>query len=78
MILAFILNNCHVRQNSVVKVDDYYSDENSYVESEEENQQYEQKIFNRDFKSLTFKSNSLILGELLLLFKFSKRSNDRF
>ena len=63
MILVFILNNCHVRQNSVVKVDDYYSDENSYVESEEENQQYEQKIFNRDFKSLTFKSNSLILGE---------------
>ena len=41
MILVFILNNCHVRQNSVVKVDDYYSDENSYVESEEENQQYE-------------------------------------
>ena len=63
MILVFILNNCHVRQNSVVKVDDYYSDENSYVESEEENQQYEQKIFNKDFKSLTFKSNSLILGE---------------
>ena len=63
MILVFILNNCHVRQNSVVKVDDYYSDENSHVESEEENQQYEQKIFNKDFKSLTFKSNSLILGE---------------
>lgn len=63
MILVFILNNCHVRQNSVVKVDDYYSDENSYVKSEEENQQYEQKIFNKDFKSLTFKSNSLILGE---------------
>ena len=63
MILVFILNNCHVRQNSIVKVDDYYSDENSYVESEEENQQYEQKIFNKDFKSLTFKSNSLILGE---------------
>ena len=52
MILVFILNNCHVRQNSVVKVDDYYSDENSYVESEEENQQYEQKIFNKVLKSL--------------------------
>ena len=49
MILVLILNNCHVRQNSVVKVDDYYSDENSHVESEEENQQYEQKIFNKDF-----------------------------
>ena len=57
------MNNCHVRQNSVEKVDDYYSDEELYFESEEENQQYEQKIFNTDFKSLTFKSNSLILGE---------------
>ena len=63
IILVFVMNNCHVRQNSVEKVDDYYSDEELYFESEEENQQYEQKIFNTDFKSLTFKSNSLILGE---------------
>ena len=60
MTLFIITNNCHIRQNSEVKVDDYYSDEKSNDEIEEENQQYEQKIFNRDFKSLTFKSNSLI------------------
>ena len=61
--LFLIANNCHIRQNSEVKVEDYYSDEKSFDETEEENQQYEQKIFNTDFKSLTFKSNSLILGE---------------
>ena len=61
--LFLIANNCHIRQNNEVKVEDYYSDEKSFDETEEENQQYEQKIFNTDFKSLTFKSNSLILGE---------------
>ena len=63
IIMFFTMNNCHVRQNTDVKLDDYYLDEEPYVESEEENQQYEQIIFNEDFKSLTFKSNSLILGE---------------
>ena len=61
--LFLIANNCHIRQNSEVKVEDYYSDEKSFDETKEEKQQYEQKIFNTDFKSLTFKSNSLILGE---------------
>jgi len=63
IIMYFTMNNCHVRQNTDVKLDDYYLDEEPYVESEEENHQYEQIIFNEDFKSLTFKSNSLILGE---------------
>ena len=46
-----------------MKVEDYYQMKISNDEIEEEKQQYEQRIFNRDFKSLTFKSNSLILGD---------------
>ena len=61
--LFIVANNCHIRQNSEVKVEDYYISEKSNDEIEEEKQQYEQRIFSKDFKSLTFKSNSLILGD---------------
>ena len=63
IILFLITNNCHIRQNSEVKVEDYYIDEKSNDEIDEEKQQYEQRIFSKDFKSLTFKSNSLFLGD---------------
>ena len=61
--LFIITNNCHIRQNSEVKVEDYYLDEKSNDDIEKEKQQYEQRIFSKDFKSLTFKSNSLFLGD---------------
>ena len=56
--LFIITINCHIRQNSEVKVEDYYLQEKSNEEIENEKQQYEQRIFSKDFKSLTFKSNS--------------------
>ena len=58
-----LINSCRVRQNNISKVDDYFSHEELVNENEEENQKYDQKIFTKDFKSLCFKSNSLILGD---------------
>ena len=58
-----LINSCRVRQNNISKVDDYFSQEELVNENKEENQKYDQKIFTKDFKSLCFKSNSLILGD---------------
>ena len=62
-----ILNTCNVNQKIQV-VDDYYNNsENKEINSliNEKESQYEQKIFSEDFKSLTFRTKSLILSEPL-------------
>ena len=62
-----ILNTCNVNQKIQV-VDDYYNNsENKEINSliNEKESPYEQKIFSEDFKSLTFRTKSLILSEPL-------------
>ena len=65
--LIVILNTCTLNQKLQV-VDDYYANsenkENNSLENIEE-LPFEQKIFSKDFKSLTFRTKSLILGEPL-------------
>ena len=69
ILVAFIviLNTCSVKQKLQV-VDDYYTNsknkENNSLENIEEIP-FKQKIFSKDFKSLTFSTKSLILGEPL-------------
>ena len=69
ILFAFVVlvNNCTMKQKLQV-VDDYYvnseNQENTSLLKKEE-LPFEQKIFSKDFKSLTFSSRSLILGEPL-------------
>ena len=69
ILFAFVLlvNNCTMKQKLQV-VDDYYvsseTKENTNL-SKREIFPFEQKIFSKDFKSLTFSTRSLILGEPL-------------
>ena len=71
ILVAFVvlLNTCSVKQKLQV-VDDYYINseniENNSLENIEEIP-FEQKIFSKDFKSLTFSTKSLILGEPLYI-----------
>ena len=68
ILFAFVVlvNNCTMKQKIQV-VDDYYvnskSQENISLLKKEEELPFEQKIFSKDFKSLTFSTRSLILGE---------------
>ena len=62
-----LFNNCTMKQKLQI-VDDYYVNpakkENTSLLKKEE-LPFEQKIFSKDFKSLTFRTKSLILGEPL-------------
>ena len=67
ILFAFVvlINNCTMKQKLQV-IDDYYvnseNQENTNLLKKEEFP-FEQKIFSKDFKSLTFSTRSLILGE---------------
>jgi hypothetical protein len=62
-VLILILNNCHVRVNSDNNVSDYYIKDDYSYDHEIKNEKYDQKVYSKYLKSLTFKSNSLILGD---------------
>ena len=65
--IVFIVNNCTIKQKLQV-VEDYYvydqNKENTKLLKKKE-LPFEQKIYSKDFKSLTFSTKSLILAEPL-------------
>ena len=67
MVTIIILNTCSINQKLQVS-DDYYVSSENNINGDSENIEekiYEQKVFSKDFKSLTFSTKSLILGEPL-------------
>ena len=65
--VVVLVNNCTMKQKLQVVEDYYVNSENQENKSllKKEELPFEQKIFSKDFKSLTFSTRSLILGEPL-------------
>ena len=65
--IVFLVNNCTMKQKLQVVEDYYVYDQNKENSNHLKSEvlPFEQKIFSKDFKSLTFSTKSLILGEPL-------------
>ena len=63
VILTLIVTQCTIQNKNSNTTNDYYIEENGPVKIESIKKKYSQRVFDKSFRSLTFNTSSLILGE---------------
>ena len=63
IVLSLLLTQCIIQNQKNTSNYDYFKEANEQIKIEKTAVKYAQKVFDKNFKSLTFSTSSLILGE---------------
>lgn len=63
IVLSLLLTHCIIQNKKNTSNYDYFKEANEEIKTEKTAIKYAQKVFDKNFKSLTFSTSSLILGE---------------